>query len=62
MNTMLRNNGNLFMQVMKFANDVKRSGKNPKAMLDDAIASGKYTKEQIENARKMAEKFASLLK
>lgn len=57
MNTMLKGNGNIIAQIKKFAQDIQRSGKDPQIILDELIKSGKYTNEQIEQAKKMAQMF-----
>lgn len=53
---------NIISKLMKFLNEIKASRKDPKALLDEAMKSGKYTEEQIKNATKKAEQFSSLLK
>jgi len=60
MNTMLENNNNIKNQVMKFASDLKKSGKNPEQLLNEAISSGKYSQTQINTAKLLAEKFMKL--
>lgn len=66
MNTMFTNrNSNqneLKSNFFKFAEEIRKSGKNPKQMLDDAINSGKFTPEQINQARTMANLFSGILK
>lgn len=60
MNTMLKGNntnGNLLSQIRQFANELKRSGKSPEQMLNELMASGKYTNEQIEQAKRFAKMF-----
>lgn len=52
---------NIISKLMNFSNEIKASGKDPKALLDEVIKSGKYTEEQIKNATKKAEQFSSLL-
>lgn len=61
MNTMFVNQNNLKNQIMDFANNIRASGKNPEDLLNEAISSGKYTPEQINNAKMLAEKFSKLL-
>lgn len=61
MNTMLGNQ-NLKNQILNFANDITKSGKTPQQLFDEIVASGKYTREQIESAKKKAEQFAFLFK
>lgn len=59
---MLGNNGkqNLAVQIRQFLNDIRSSGKTPQELYDEVISSGKYSKEQIENARRMAERFQKI--
>lgn len=60
MNTMLKgngSNGNLLSQIRQFANELKKSGKSPEQMLNDLVASGKYTNEQVEQAKRFAKMF-----
>lgn len=56
MNTMLKNNGNtnLSSQIKQFANDLSNKGINPTALLNQLLASGKVTKEQVEQAKNLA--------
>lgn len=73
-NSMIKNNnlisqvsnGNsqetLISKLVNFSNEIKASGKDPQAILDEAVKSGKYTEEQIRNATKKAEQFSSLLR
>lgn len=37
-------------------------GKDPQKMLNEMLSSGKYTQEQVNQAKAMAEQFKSLLK
>lgn len=53
---------NIISKLINFSNEIKVSGKDPKALLDEAMKSGKYTEEQIKNATKKAEQFSSLLR
>lgn len=60
MNTML--NARLTkQQFLKFAEEIKRSGKNPETMLNELISSGKVTREQVEEAKRKAELYKSFL-
>lgn len=57
MNTMLKNNGNtnnLSSQIKQFANDLSNKGINPTELLNQLLASGKVTKEQVEQAKNLA--------
>lgn len=69
MNTMLRkrtgnNNSqnNILVQFNTFAENIKRSGKDPQAILNELISSGQVTQEQVDNAKKMAKQFEWLIK
>lgn len=62
MNTMLGNKNSLLSKILKFSNEIKASGKNPQDLLNEAVNSGKYSNVQIENAKKMAEQFAKLIR
>lgn len=62
MNTMLGNKNSLLSKILKFSNEIKASGKNPQDLLNEAVNSGKYSNTQIENAKKMAEQFAKLIR
>ena len=52
------NNLNLISQINQFANQIKQSGKSPEQMFNELVSSGKFTSQQIENAKQ----FASLMK
>lgn len=45
----------MMSQFNEFKNMLKKSGKDPKQVLDELIKSGKVTKEQVENAKQLAE-------
>lgn len=62
MNTMLKGFGrksgnNLLSQINQFAEELKQSGKDPNQVLNELLTSGKYTKEQVEQAKRMAQMF-----
>ena len=64
MNPLLQNrpgaNGNVLQQFRQFK---KMLGtKDPQALLNELMASGKYTQAQLDQAKQMAEQFKSLLK
>jgi len=67
MNTMLKgfggNNGsgNILSQIRQFADNLKKSGKDPNQLLNELMASGKYTQEQIEQAKRLAQMFSGKL-
>lgn len=54
----MMNNLNLISQINQFANQIKQSGKSPEQMFNELVSSGKFTSQQIENAKQ----FASLMK
>lgn len=51
---MLQNN--LFNQFMKFAREFMASGKDAQSEINNMLASGKITKEQLEEATTKAKK------
>lgn len=58
-NTMLRNpnnrnNRNLISEIRQFANNLQRTGKDPNVLLNELLASGRYSNEQVEQAKRMA--------
>lgn len=64
MNTMLKGNGtngNLLSQIRQFANELKKSGKSPEQMLNDLMANGKYSQQQVEQAKRLAQMFVGKL-
>lgn len=63
MNTMFKGqNQNIIQKFLKFRSNLLASGKDPQVMLNELVSSGKYTQEQINNAKNMAEKFAKIIK
>lgn len=66
-NSMIKNNnnnnnnniGNIVNDFIKFAKDFKASGKDPKKYLDELINSGKFNKNQINEAIKKAKEVSS---
>lgn len=62
-NTMLNGmnaNDSLKSKFNEFKRNIERSGKDPKAILNELISSGKVSKEQIEKAKALADKFGRL--
>lgn len=53
------NNGNIINDFFKFAKDFKASGKDPQKYLDELINSGKFNKNQINEAIKKAKEVSS---
>lgn len=68
MNTMLKrkqsNNStnNIFVQFNDFAENFRRSGRDPQAVLDELVNSGKVSKEDVEKATNLANQFSWLIK
>lgn len=68
MNTMLRkksnNNSqnNILVQFNNFAENIKRSGKDPQAILDELVNNGKVSKEDVDKATSLAKQFSWLIK
>lgn len=67
MNTMLRKRlsnsnpqSNIFVQFNNFAENIRRSGKDPKVILDELIRSGKVTQEQVDKATALAKSFGQM--
>lgn len=58
----LRNNTqrNMLQQFMDFKRSMQ--GQNPQAVLNQLMNSGKYTQQDLERAKSMAEQFKNLLK
>lgn len=62
-NTMFSSRTNeLKENFSKFVQNVKKSGKNPQQLLDEAMKSGKYSQADLNKAKMMAEVFAKILK
>lgn len=62
MNTMLNSNTNLRNNFLQFAREIRQSGKNPEAMLNELISSGKVSKEDVEKAKQKASSFLPIIK
>ena len=56
----LMNNGNMFQQFQQFKKMMQ--GKDPQKVLNELVSSGKYSQQQVEQAKRMAEQFKSFLK
>lgn len=54
------NLGGMIQQFQNFKNMMKN--KNPQEMLNSALSSGRYTQDDINRARDMANMFANILK
>lgn len=49
-----RNNKNLISEIKQFADNLQRSGKDPNVLLNELLASGRFSNEQVEQAKRMA--------
>lgn len=65
MNTIYSQNnqttGELRKNYQRFAENIKQSGKDPKALLDELVSSGKVSQEQLKKAESMARMFAKFI-
>lgn len=53
-------NGNILNNFNQFRNQIIASGKNPQAILNDLISSGKVTQEQVNKATEIAKSLMNL--
>lgn len=53
---------NMQAQFRQFSENIRKSGKNPKDILNELVSSGKVSREQLEKATAMARMFAGKLK
>lgn len=51
----------MLQQFNQFKNTLTQTGKQPQQILNDLINSGKVTKEQLDQAKSMAEMFTKIL-
>lgn len=51
----------MLQQFNQFKNQLQQTGRQPQQILDELINSGKITKEQLDQARNMAEMFQKLM-
>lgn len=54
--------GNIVQQFSNFADNFRKSGKDPQAFLDELVNSGKVTQEQVNKATEMAKQFSWLIR
>lgn len=54
------NNTNLLRQFAEFKKSIQ--GRDPNAMLQELLNSGRFTQEDVEKARELATTFQSLLR
>lgn len=50
-----QNNQNLNSSINQFAEQIRKTGKNPKQMVMDLLTSGKISQKDFENAKHFAE-------
>lgn len=55
-------NGNILNNFNQFRNQIIASGKNPQAILNDLISSGKVTQEQVNKATEIAKSLMNVIK
>lgn len=55
-------NGDLLSQFLSFKKDIDNSGRDPKTMLNELLASGKISPQQLNKAKTLAAVFANKFK
>lgn len=53
---------NLVSNFRQFRKNVLKSGKTPETLLDEVMKDGRYTKADLEKAKKLANLFAGYFK
>lgn len=56
------NNGDMISQFMQFKKQIEASGKDPQAMLNELLASGKVSPTLLNKAKTLAAVFANKIK
>ena len=56
------NNGDIMSQFMSFKKQIEASGKDPQAMLNEMLASGKVSPTMLNKAKTLAAVFANKFK
>ena len=56
------NNGDIMSQFMQFKKQIEASGKDPQAMLNEMLASGKVSPTMLNKAKTLATVFANKIK
>lgn len=56
------NNGDIMSQFMQFKKQIEASGKDPQAMLNELLASGKVSPTMLNKAKTLATVFANKIK
>ena len=55
-------NGDMLSEFLGFKKRIENSGKDPQTMLNELIASGKVSQQQLKRARSLATVFANKFK
>lgn len=53
-------NQNLISRISNFSKEIQKSGKSPEQIYNEMINSGKYSKEQIDKAKKWADSMVGI--
>ena len=56
------NNGDMMSQFMSFKKQIEASGKDPQALLNELLASGKVSPTMLNKAKTLATVFANKIK
>lgn len=54
--------GDILSQFLNFKKDIENSGKDPNAILNELLTSGKVSPQQLNKAKTMATLFANKIK
>ena len=57
-----RQTGDLLSQFLSFKKDIENSGRDPNTMLNELLASGKVSQQQLNKAKTLAAVFANKFK
>jgi len=60
MNPLLNNNGNTMREFIDFVRQMQ--GANPQEVLNNLMASGRYTQAELDEAKRKAEQFLAFMK
>ena len=60
MKLMNQNNPNLISAVSNFARELSKTGKSPEQLFNEVASSGKYSKNEIEQAKQKAQSIMHL--
>ena len=61
-NSKSNSNDDIKAKFSQFKTQIQQSGQNPQAMLDNLVQSGKVTRQQLNEAVRMANLFSWLIK